>query len=1320
MAGTENRSIAGLRMPEPLAISDKMGPSWLEWKQRYEWYALAAKLNLEAQPVQVAVFMSAIGAEHVKIFETLGLTDAQKLDYTQVMNAFDARYKERNVLTYERYIFNSIKQQEGETFESFYSELLSKVRTCQYGSLEKSLILDRIVIGVRDNNIRKQLLKDAAATLETAVALCRAHELASEQTANITTRDEGNKPATKEAEINRIKQGKTRWKGSQDNEKRTAIQGGNNDKNCGYCGRRHNKGNCPAYGKECSKCGRSNHFANVCKTSSKNRQQSNDKTVNAINEDSDSSSITDFTVYSIANKNEKSRDKWFVSLMLDGTNVKFRMDSGADANVLPVKYLNNPRRQLKQSVIKLLKGYAGGASKVIGEAKLQCCYRDRKKQITFQVVNEDKIPILSGDACEDLGLLKLINQLVVTEETLKNRINRMSQGLGCVKNYPYDLKVRKDIQFPIRPPRRIPLAVREEAKAYLKKMEDMGVIKPVREPTPIVSDLVVVRQNGKIRPVIDPTDLNSILLRQHHPLQTLDDIAPRFHGSKYFSKLDCKSSFWQIPLTERSMLYTTFNTPWGRYCYTRMPMGISSASEVFQQIVEEILKGIPKVEDSVDDIIIHGADKDEVIQRTNTVLARLEKEDIRLSAEKCKIAQTSVKFLGHIISGDGISVDPDRVEAISNMKEPTNTTELRRLLGVFTYINKFISHYQEITYPLRQLLSADVCWVWENEHKEAFKTLQKALTTVPVLRFFEPGKPIVLSVDASSYATGAVLLQDKMPIAYASKALTPTQQSYAQIEKEALAILMGCHRFHQFLAGREFIVESDHKPLETIMRKPLMKAPPRLQRILLRIQPYAPKVTYKKGKELHMADYLSRDVQGPMMEDDRTIDIFYAIPIREESKERIINEINDDETMKQLKTIILTGWPCEINNVPKAIREFWTFRDELSTHDNIIVKGQQMLIPRKMQETVMKQIHHGHLGINSCLRRARDSVFWPGMTAQINKMVEECEICQSRQKDNAKTPLATKETASRPWQFVASDLFFYQRKPYILIVDEYSGFIDIHKLDTETSHDAINACKRCFAMHGIPEIFLSDNGTQYSSQAFKKFAANWNFKHITSSPHYPQSNGLAEKSVQTIKNLMKKCAADNTDFHMALLNLRNVPRNDDLGSPVQRLFNRRTRSMVPMCKSKLEPTRQNPNASRELQSLREVQKFYADKGTIGLRPLEIGQQVRLRKGPRDWVQGRVEEKVGNSYIIKSGEKAYRRNRVLLAPTKATLQPYSNQEVENEEIKSSKKNEVSEPTDAVQNDTTDGYKNTVIEPPNIKLASQTRSGRVVKPIIRMNL
>ena len=215
--------------------------------------------------------------------------------------------------------------------------------------------------------------------------------------------------------------------------------------------------------------------------------------------------------------------------------------------------------------------------------------------------------------------------------------------------------------------------------------------------------------------------------------------------------------------------------------------------------------------------------------------------------------------MGHVLSADGVKRDPQKVEAINGMPVPVNREELQRFLGVVTYLSKFIPNMSQKSAPLRQLLQKDVEWSWGQAEDDAFTSLKTAISSSPVLKFFDPKEPVTLSVDASSKGVGAVILQNNRPVAYASKALTLSQQNYAQIEKEMLAIVFGCERFHNYLYGqREITVESDHKPLEAILKKPIHQAPLRLQKMTLRIKPYAVKVKYLPGKHLVLADALSR------------------------------------------------------------------------------------------------------------------------------------------------------------------------------------------------------------------------------------------------------------------------------------------------------------------------------------------------------------------------------------------------------------------------------------------------------------------------------
>ena len=224
------------------------------------------------------------------------------------------------------------------------------------------------------------------------------------------------------------------------------------------------------------------------------------------------------------------------------------------------------------------------------------------------------------------------------------------------------------------------------------------------------------------------------------------------------------------------------------------------------------------------------------------MLDRCHECNLKFNREKCHFRVSEVHFVGHVLSADGVKPDPQKVEAIIALPTPANREDLQRFLGVVTYLSKFIPNMSQKSAPLCQLLQKDVEWSWGRVEEDTFTCLKTSISSAPVLKFFDPKEPVTLSVDASSKGVGAVLLQNDHPVTYASKALTPSQENYAQIEKEMLAIVFGCERFHDYLYGqREITVESDHKPLEAILKKPTHEAPLRLQKMILRLKPYAVK-----------------------------------------------------------------------------------------------------------------------------------------------------------------------------------------------------------------------------------------------------------------------------------------------------------------------------------------------------------------------------------------------------------------------------------------------------------------------------------------------
>ena len=374
-------------------------------------------------------------------------------------------------------------------------------------------------------------------------------------------------------------------------------------------------------------------------------------------------------------------------------------------------------------------------------------------------------------------------------------------------------------------------------------MESNGIISRVDQPTPWCAGMVVVpKKSGSMRICVDLKPLNECVLREVHPLPKVDDILAQLTGSQVFSKLDANSGFWQVPLTESSKLLTTFITPFGRYCFNKLPFGISSAPEVFQKRINQILSGLSGSICLMDDILIFSRDNKEHERSLTAVLERLKTNGVTLNMEKCEFFKSELTFLGHRIDTDGIKPDPDKTKAIVNMKAPTDVQELRRFLGMVNQLDKFSRKLAELSEPLRQLLRKNQTWQWTPLQDQSFNAIKKELSQSTSLALYNPLSPTKISADASSYGLGAVLLQKNeerqwKPVAFASRTLSETERRYAQIEKEALATTWACEKFSNYVIGVRFTIETDHKPLVPLLGyKDLDKLPPRILRFRLRME----------------------------------------------------------------------------------------------------------------------------------------------------------------------------------------------------------------------------------------------------------------------------------------------------------------------------------------------------------------------------------------------------------------------------------------------------------------------------------------------------
>lgn len=1269
-----------IRPPSELQWSGNLGENWKFFRQKFEIYLVASKSQNEDSEYQVSLLLSIIGDRALKVFNNFTYTGTESAkDLKNVLSKFDNYFLPEVNVTFERHNFFLREQKDNEPIDEYVTDLRDLSSTCDFGSLTDSLIKDRIVLGIKDRAVKDRLLRTKDLDLNKALDICRASEISKHQLSEIctgTSTDAGLSlhkiKATKPA-----KQWSEKGKGNQ--YKPTSSTGATRKstrpmgKVCGKCGYNHPMFKCPAYGKRCIKCSRLNHFSSQCKN----------KNVSSLEVKSEDEPSGDELYLGCINE-IGSNNEWSVKLLTnDLIYIPYKLDSGAQVSVLTQDYLDLleiDKHNLLPTKIKL-SSYTGQKLSVLGLCYLDVVHKGETHKLPFYVVNYNAPCILGLSACVKLKLISRLDYMTTkpseiglahshksksgntNSESILNQYSDLFEGVGCFKG-ECSIKLKSDCNPVVHAPRKVPLALKSRLKSKLDELVRLKIVDKVSEPTEWVNSLViVVKPNGELRLCIDPKDLNNVILRPHFQMPTFDDISCKLSGARFFSTLDTKNGFWHIKLTKESSQLCTFNTPFGRYRFLRLPYGLCCASEIFQQKMMQIFDDMDGVEVYVDDIIIWGATKKQHDERLKLVLDKLRSENIKLNYGKCKIAITELNYLGHRINSEGIHMDESKIEAITNMAEPKDKKSLQQFLGLITYVSKFIPKLSEHTAPLRALLKKNVAFVWSNEQQVKFDLLKKLLVSKPVLQFFDMKKPVTITVDSSSYALGASLLQNNLPVAYASKALNDVQQQYSQIEKETLAILFGCERFRQYVYGTHFTVESDHKPLISIFKKNIDSCPPRLQRMLIKLQGYSFDLVYKKGKDLVIADLLSRanyDVSQPVDVDNQTQSIeahvctvVNSINVSNDQLTKLKKLTNEDETMKILKSYIVTNWPSHKKNVPDNVKPFWKVKDELTLGENLVFKGNALVIPHDLRREMLQRLHFTHCGVTKTVLRAKNVVYWPNMENQIRDMISQCEPCITFANNYRKEPLVPHDVPKLPWYKVGLDIFQLNGKNYLLVVDYYSKYPELAYLSNITTSNIVNHLKQIFSRQGIPKEIFADSGSQFTSEEFKDFSKEWGFVVSLSSPYHHQSNGMVERAIQTIKRTLKKTMVEKTDPYLVMLEYRNTPLGNGLPSPAEILYNRRLRGILPYQNVHLKPKIPS-NVCKNLKQRQNIQKFYYDKKARPLRKLYKGESVMVKVGS-NWVKAKVVnvDVRLRSYTVQSENgKFYHRNRILLRPVKS--------------------------------------------------------------------
>ena len=670
-------------------------------------------------------------------------------------------------------------------------------------------------------------------------------------------------------------------------------------------------------------------------------------------------------------------------------------------------------------------------------------------------------------------------------------------------------------------------------------MELSGVITKVEDSDwafPIVPVVKGKSENGKIKHRItgDFKLLNSLLQLPIVQMPTREKLLQVIKGAKFFSTIDLQSAYHQLKLTESSKMLATIATPWGLYRYNFLPQGISSAPGEFQMVMEELLKDLTGVACYYDDILVVGSSENQLKDRTESLLQKLNVSGLRINPQKSQFNKKSVIFLGHQLSELGIGIDPKKKAALTDCSPPSSKDELQSFLGMINYYNSFVDNFASITAPLYNLLRKDTQFQWSDDINKRWKAILEALKKAPILVPYDPSQSVTLTTDASHQGLGAVLSQNGRPVAFASKKLSPSQQKYSTLEKEAMSFFWATtKKFSLYLKGRHFIWQTDHQPLEKLLHPEtaLSKiASARIHRWARALMPYSYTIVGKRSKEIPVADGLSRLPFESYDSEDNEFEYVAILECNPISQFELREQTSISQELIEVIHRLEDGKP--INHGP-----FFPLRNELSIHDGIVFYGNRPIIPETLRAKALDALHFGHSGIVQMKNLARSAMYWPGINKECERTVRSCEICQSHKtKAHNSTYKSWPLTNSYGERIHADFLGPIDGFMVLILVDVYTGWIDAYFSKSTTASETIKMMRKSFSRFGVPKLLVSDNAPQFVSQEFNDWLSNIGVKHLYSPPYHPESNGRAERAVRAFKEKERtmKCI---TDFQKRMDNI---------------------------------------------------------------------------------------------------------------------------------------------------------------------------------------